>query len=50
MCFDGKLFVEYFFDYVGSIYNNVKMVGKKIKLFIYIYLNIGYEVIGICIR
>ena len=50
VCFDGKPFAEYFLDYVQSIYNNVKTVGKKTRLLTYTHLNTGHEVTGTRIR
>ena len=50
VCFDGKPFAEYFLDYVQSIYNNLKTVGKKTRLLTYTHLNTGHEVTGTRIR
>lgn len=50
VCFGGKPFAEYFLDYVQSIYNNLKTVGKKTRLLTYTHLNTGHEVTGTRVR
>ncbi|KAL9967593.1 hypothetical protein ACROYT_G025855, partial [Oculina patagonica] len=50
VCFRGKHFAEYFLDYSESIYNNLKVMGKKTRLLTYTHLNTGHEVTGTRIR
>ena len=50
VCFRGKPFAEYFLDYVESIYDNLKPLGKKSRLLTYTHLNTGHEVTGTRIR
>lgn len=50
VCFGGKAFAESFLDYAESIYDDLKAVGKKMRVLTYTHLNTGHEVSGTRIR
>ena len=50
VCFGGRVFAEFFLDYVEGVYVASKASGQKQSILSYTHLNIGHEVTGTRIR